>query len=131
MQRNNNQNNLNNQNNGRNNRNSRNRNHGQRNPRNEDKEQKDKKVPMRYQTQSSKETSTVEFKYEIDGNTEKTKLNVYEDGNDEEFLKMIKEFQNYVETYGIWNEEKLMLQTPFTETSGDASLEQLETCGIK
>ncbi len=37
----------------------------------------------------------VEFKYEIVGNTEKTKLNVYEDGNGEEFLKMFKEFQNY------------------------------------
>jgi hypothetical protein len=105
MHQNNNQNNQNNRNNRRNNRNGRNRNHGQRNPRTEDKEQKDKKVPMQYQTRSSKETSSVEFKYEIDGNTEKTKLNVYKDGNDEDFLKLIKEFQNYVETYEIWNQE--------------------------
>jgi hypothetical protein len=76
----------NNQNNrdNRNNRNNRNKHHGQRNPCTEDKEQKDMKVPIWYQTRSSKETSTVEFKYEIDGNTEKTKLNVYEDSNDEE-----------------------------------------------
>jgi len=105
MHRNNNQNNQNNRNNRRTNRNGRNRNHGQRNPRAENKEQKDKKVPMRYQPRSSKETSSVEFKHEIDGNTEKTKLNIYEDGYDEDFLKLIKEFQNYIETYGIWNQE--------------------------
>jgi len=105
MHRNNNQNNQNNRNNRRTNKNGRNRNHGQRNPRAENKEQKDKKVPMRYQPRSSKETSSVEFKHEIDGNTEKTKLNIYEDGNDEDYLKLIKEFQNYIETYGIWNQE--------------------------
>jgi hypothetical protein len=32
-------------------------------------------------------------------------MNVYEDGNVEEYLKLIKEFQNYIETYGIWDEE--------------------------
>jgi hypothetical protein len=39
----------------------------------------------------------------MDGTTEKTKLSVYEDGSDESFLKMVKEFQNYVNTYGIWD----------------------------
>ena len=32
-------------------------------------------------------------------------MNVYEDNNDEEFLKLMKEFQNYVSTYSIWEEE--------------------------
>jgi len=32
-------------------------------------------------------------------------MSIYEDGNDEAYLKLIKEFQNYVETYGIWDEE--------------------------
>ncbi len=60
---------------------------------------------MRYQIQKSKETNSVEFKSNVDGSVEKTKMNVYKDGNDEEYLKLIKEFQNYIETYGIWDEE--------------------------
>jgi hypothetical protein len=59
---------------------------------------------MRYQVQNSKETASVEFKYNIDGATEKTKLSVYEDGSDERFLKAIKEFQNYIDTYEIWDD---------------------------
>ena len=92
----------------RNNRNQRNRKgkpNGQRNQRNENKDPKDKKVPMRYQARNSKETRSVEFKYTIDGTVEKTSMNVYEDNNDEEFLKLMKEFQNYVSTYSIWEEE--------------------------
>jgi hypothetical protein len=63
------------------------------------------KVPMQYQVRKTKETSSVEFKYNVDGSVEKTKMNVYEDGNDEEYLRLIKEFQNYIDTYGIWDEE--------------------------
>jgi len=90
--------------NNRNHHNSRNKN-GQRNQRNEEKEQSNKKVPMKYQIRSSKDTGSVEFKYEIDGMTERTKINIYEDGNDEEYLKMTKEFQNYLETFEIWENE--------------------------
>ncbi len=43
---------------------------------------------MQNQIQNSKETNSVEFKYNIDGTVEKNKLNVYEDGNDEAFLNM-------------------------------------------
>jgi hypothetical protein len=32
-------------------------------------------------------------------------MSVYEDDNDEEYLKLIKGFQNYIETYRIWDEE--------------------------
>jgi len=60
---------------------------------------------MRYQIQNSKEVNSVECKYTMDGTVEKTKLSINEDGNDEAFLKMIKEFQNYVVTYSIWDEE--------------------------
>ena len=60
---------------------------------------------MKYQIQKSKDDSSVEFKYEIDGIMERTKINIYEDGNDEEYLKMIKEFQNYLETFEIWENE--------------------------
>jgi hypothetical protein len=59
---------------------------------------------MRYRVQNSKESASVEFKYNIDGAAEKTKLSVYEDGSDESFLKTIKEFQNYIDTYEIWND---------------------------
>jgi hypothetical protein len=65
-----------------------------------EKEQKDKKVP------NSKEVNAVELKYTgIDGSVDKTKLNIFEDGNDKEFLKLVKEFQNYIDTYEIWNDE--------------------------
>jgi hypothetical protein len=88
------------------NRNNRNRRNGQRGQHAEDKEQKDKKVPMRYQIRNSKETNTVELKYtRIDGVVDKTKFNIFEDGNDEEYLKLMKEFQNYIDTYEIWNNE--------------------------
>jgi hypothetical protein len=100
-----NRNNNNNQNNQRN-KNNRNKQYGQRNQHNENKEQKDKKVPMHYQIQSSKETNSAELKYtDMDGSVDKTKLNIPEDGTDEEFLKLIKEFQKYVDTYEIWNDE--------------------------
>jgi hypothetical protein len=60
---------------------------------------------MKYQPRSFKDAGSVEFKYERDGITEKTKINIYEDGNDEEYLKMVKEFQNYLETFEIWDNE--------------------------
>jgi hypothetical protein len=91
--------------NNRNQRNGRGKPNGQCNQRNENKDPKDKKVPMRYQIRNSKETRSVEFKYTIDGTVEKTSMSVYEDGNDEEFLKLLKEFQNYVNTYDIWEGE--------------------------
>jgi hypothetical protein len=91
-----------------NNRNQHNRNdkpNGLNKQRNENKDPKDKKVPMRYQTRNSKETCSIEFKYTIDGTVEKTSMNMYEDSNDEEFLKLLKEFHNYVDTYNIWEGE--------------------------
>jgi hypothetical protein len=69
----------------------------------EEKESKDKKTPMQYQIRKTKETKEVEFKYDIDGVTERTKISIFEDGNDEEYLKMIKEFQHYLETFEVWN----------------------------
>jgi hypothetical protein len=73
--------------NNRNHRNGRNKQNGQRNQRNEDKEQNNQEVPMKYQIRNLKDAGSVEFKYEIDGITERTKINIYEDGNDEEYLK--------------------------------------------
>jgi hypothetical protein len=95
----NNKNNPNNQNNQ-----NRNKKNGQK-QRTEEKEQKDKKVPMRCQIQHLKKTNSVKFKFTVDGTVEKMKLSVYKDGSDEAFLKMMKEFLNYVETHGIWDEE--------------------------
>jgi hypothetical protein len=57
---------------------------------------------MQYQTQRMKEMKEVEFNYKIDGVTERAKINVYEEGN-EEYLKVIREFQNYLETFEIWD----------------------------
>jgi hypothetical protein len=53
---------------------------------------------MRYQVSNSKEGNSVELKNTIDRIVEKTKLSIYKDGSDEMYLKMIKEFQNYVDT---------------------------------
>jgi hypothetical protein len=44
---------------------------------------------MRYPVRNTKETSSVEFKYNMDGLVEKTKIGVCEDGNDKEYLKLI------------------------------------------
>jgi hypothetical protein len=61
---------------------------------------------MHHQIRNSKETSMVELKYtDLDGAVDKTKLNIYEDGTDEEFLNLVKVFQNYISTYKIWNDE--------------------------
>ncbi len=92
------------------------------------KDQEDKKVPLHNQIQNSKKTSSVELKYEIDGAVEKTKLSLHEDSNDEEFLKMILEFQNYIEAYKNWNNDNTVRIAIISE---DASLEELETCGIR
>jgi hypothetical protein len=100
-QRNNHKNNRNNKNN----RNVRNKQNGQRNLRASEKGPRDKKVPRRYQVQNPKETASVEFKYNVDGAVEETKLSIYEDGSDEVFLKMIKEFQNNLDTYELWNDD--------------------------
>jgi hypothetical protein len=57
---------------------------------------------MCYQIRNSKETNTVELKYtDMDGAVDKTKLSIYEDGSDEKFLKLVKEFQNYINTYNV------------------------------
>jgi hypothetical protein len=60
---------------------------------------------MRYQVSNSKEGNSVELKNTIDRIVEKTKLSIYKDGSDEMYLKMIKEFQNYVDTYSFWGKD--------------------------
>jgi hypothetical protein len=88
------------------NRNNKNKQNGQRQRSNNKEQRTDKKVPMRYQIRNSKDANSVELKYtDMDGSVDKTKLNVYEDGSDEEFLKLVKEFNYYVDTYNIWNDE--------------------------
>jgi hypothetical protein len=37
----------------------------------------------------------------MDGSMDKTNFNVYDDRTDEEFLKLMKEFQNCADTYKI------------------------------
>jgi hypothetical protein len=61
---------------------------------------------MKYQIRKAKEANTVELKYTvIDRTVDKTRLNIFEDGNDEEYLKLIRVFQNHVTTYEFWNDE--------------------------
>jgi hypothetical protein len=61
---------------------------------------------MQYKIQNSKETDIIELKYtDINGSMDKTKFHIYEDGSDEEFLKLVKEFTNYLNIYKIWSDE--------------------------
>jgi hypothetical protein len=112
------------------NRSNRNKRNGQRGQHNDKQEQKDKTVPMRYQIRNSKETNTVELKCtDLDGAVDKTKLNIYGDGTDEEFLKLLKGFQimSALTKFGMMR----MPPTPFTKAFEDASPELQETFGIK
>ncbi len=60
---------------------------------------------MQYNIQNSKETDTIELKYtHWDRAVNKTKFHIYGDGSDEEFLKLIREFTNHVDTSEIWGD---------------------------
>lgn len=71
----------------------------------ENKEKKDKKVPLHYETKSTKVMENIELKLEINKSFEKVKLPVFEDGTDEQFLKLVREFRNMIETYALWEQE--------------------------
>jgi hypothetical protein len=61
---------------------------------------------MKYQTHTSKTTNTVEIKHaDIDRSVDKIKFLIYENGSDKEFLKLLKEFKNYIDTYDIWSDD--------------------------
>jgi hypothetical protein len=60
---------------------------------------------MRYKSKQSKTTTTVLLKFKINGKEEKVQLTVFDEGPDEQFLKLIKEFKNLIETYDLWNGE--------------------------
>jgi hypothetical protein len=65
-----------------------------------------KRVPMKYETKDPKELKAIELKYEdIDGRTDKVSFHVFEDGSDEQFLKLVKEFKNTVYTYDLWEKQ--------------------------
>jgi hypothetical protein len=81
--------------------------HHPKNSKQKDQKEKEtnKKVPMRYESKQMKTLETIELKLEINETVEKVKLVIFEDGNDEQFLKLIKEFRNMLETYELWNQE--------------------------
>jgi hypothetical protein len=100
------------------NNNNRNRNHNgrggggghQRNRNNQKDHQKSKenkednrRVPLKYETRKGKDPPTVELKYMVDNRTIKENMVVFEDGTPEEMLKLVREFQNLVDTYNLWH----------------------------
>jgi hypothetical protein len=99
------------------NNNNRNKNHNgrggggrQRNRNNQKDHQKSKEnkednrhVPLKYETRKSKDPPTVELKYTVDNRTIKENMVVFEDGTPEEMLKLVREFQNLVDTYDLWH----------------------------
>jgi hypothetical protein len=52
-----------------------------------------RKVPKRYEAKAAKALETIDLKLEIDSMNKKVKLTVFEDGTNEQFLKLIKEFK--------------------------------------
>jgi hypothetical protein len=58
------------------------------------------------------------------------KLHIYENGSDEEFLKIIKEFKNYVDLTIFGALEIRMLLIPSIKISADASQKPLEFAGV-
>jgi hypothetical protein len=53
---------------------------------------------MKYETKAAKASETIDLKLEIDSMNEKVKLTIFEDGTDEQFLKLIKEFRNMIKS---------------------------------
>ncbi len=95
-----------NQNQNRSNRNQRRNQNGQaRNFKTKEDQANDKKVPMQYGTKSTKTSEIIELKLDIDERSEKVKLPVFEDGSDEQFLKLVKEFKNMTDTYELWEQD--------------------------
>jgi hypothetical protein len=95
-----------NQNQNRSNRNQRRNQNGQaRNFKKKEDQANDKKVPLKYGTKSTKTLETIKLKLDIDERSEKVKLPVFEDGSDEQFLKLVKEFQNMTDTYDLWEQD--------------------------
>jgi hypothetical protein len=68
-------------------------------------DKKDKKVPIKYETKAVKALETIDLKLQIDAMNEKVKLMVFEDGTDEQFLKLVKAFRNMIEAYELWEPE--------------------------
>jgi hypothetical protein len=94
------------QNQNRSNRNQRRNQNGQaRNFKKKDDQTNDKKVPMKYGMKTTKTLKTIELKLDIDERSEKVKLPVFEDGSDEQFFKLVKEFQNMTSTYELWEQD--------------------------
>jgi hypothetical protein len=48
---------------------------------------------------------SIALKLEIDAMNEKVKLMVFEDGTDEQFLKLVNEFRNMIKTYELCEQE--------------------------
>jgi NAD-dependent SIR2 family protein deacetylase len=67
----------------------------------ENKEE-NKHFPLKYKMRKVKDPPTAELKYTVNGKTIKENMVVYEDGTPEEILKLVKEFQNLIETYDLW-----------------------------
>jgi hypothetical protein len=69
------------------------------------KESKDdnKHVPLKYETWKAKDPPTVELKYTVDNRIIKENMVVFKDGTPEEILKLVRKFQNLVETYNLWH----------------------------
>jgi hypothetical protein len=64
----------------------------------------DKKVPMKYETKRAKASETIELELDIDNKSDKVKLTMFEDGTDEQFLKLVKEFKNMTD-YELWEQD--------------------------
>jgi hypothetical protein len=62
-----------------------------------------KQVPIKYEAQPKRDPPTVELKYTLNTRVCKESVIVFENSSPEECLKWVKEFQNIIDTYSLWN----------------------------
>jgi hypothetical protein len=58
---------------------------------------------LKYDTWKVKDLPTVQLKYTLNNRTIKESMVVYEVRTPEEILKVVKEFQNLIESYDLWH----------------------------
>ena len=63
-----------------------------------------KKVPLKYHEEKGEKRETVTFQVTIAGEKIIESIEVYEEGNNEQLLRTVRDFKNFVDTYDLFTE---------------------------
>ena len=63
-----------------------------------------KKVPLKYHEEKGEKRETVTFQVTIAGEKIIESIEVYEEGNNEQLLRIVRDFKNFVDTYDLFTE---------------------------